>query len=66
MARRLTVTDPLGGTHVVELDASAVYGAENLAHGEPRELRDALVGELLDRMRLAGHGTYRGYAWHEP
>lgn len=70
MTRRLIVTDPIGFTHIVEfadqgISASAVYGAENLAHGQPRELRDALLGELLDRMRLAGHGTYRGYVWHE-
>lgn len=68
MTRRLTVTDPVGDTHVIEFTAGAVHGAENLAHSEPnepRELRDALIGELLDRMHVTGHGTYRGYHWHE-
>lgn len=65
MTRRLIVTDPVGFTHIIEFAAGAVHGAENLAHSAPRELRDALIGELLDRMHATGHGTYRGYHWQD-
>lgn len=63
--RRVIVIDPLGFNHALVFAATHVDGANNLTHGEPHELRHSLLKELLARIQVAGHGTYRGYRWEE-